>query len=575
MTGWLRMIRRLFRATAVLTPIAWTFLRDRKRFLLVGGPRHLDPDQRRDRARRLTEAFEELGTTYIKLAQFLTTRPDFVPPIYIDELQKLQDDVEPAPFEEVEAMIEDEIGDIDETFDWFEEEAISGASIAQVHHAQIDGREVAVKVRRPGLEQLVETDLRNLSYLIPMAVWFLRRLGQESHAESAQGVHAELAKTIREEMDFNRERAVMNELRASFERDDLDEIVVVPEVYDGLSTEAVLTMSYEPGTKVKYIQRLEEEGHDLEEVVDRIAEAYLTMAFTYDVFQADPHQGNLAVNDEGKVVIYDYGIAQRPPKHRQRAFIRFFVGAGMHDASMAVDALIDMGAVDPALDRKTVEQATEIMIKDTAGMDLTEEEIQRFQHRVDETLYDYPLKFPQEVILGFRTTFGVEGLCARMAPNYDFPAKLYDFFVTSGIAEDFDIEVSGEQGGDFDATQEGGVDADDIKEEIKRGASANGKRIVYTGLGTTLALAGALFATVGGTVGSVALPTLAGPSVGLGALMYVMAWRSFRDGMGPMGPSYLATRHRMKQWDDDGQEAASADEPMDADETAPQAEQRS
>lgn len=600
----------------ILTPIIVTYVRDRRRFLLFGGPRDLSYDQRRARAEKLASAFERLGTTYIKLAQFMTTRPDLVPPIYIRAMERLQDEVPPEDFEDVRRQLEEDLGDIDEIFDYFNEDAVSGASIAQVHFASIDGEDVAVKVRRPLLERTVEADLSVLSFFAPLGRKLLIRMGQESHAESAKGIADELKRTIREEMDFNREASIMTEIRENMEREGLDDRIIIPRVYEEYSTERVITMSYEEGIAVKHDEQLRREGHDPVEIVDAIAEAYLLMAFKHDVFHADPHQGNLAVAPDGRVIIYDYGIAQRPPQELQDKWRRMFMGVGMHDPAMVVDALQDMGAVEEDVDRETLLEVAKVMIMDISGAGLDDADIQRIEQKVDETLYDYPMKFPQEIILGMRATFGVEGLCADMAPDYDFSKKLYDFFIDEMDEEDvpaiaemgdgveyrlldrldrflgglhvgtyvpvrvpyFDTYLdsprpvtafilrNGRRFGvnlmeqrNISAMRNGHTDAEsvnvsvstkNVEEHVGREMKKSSKRTYLAVLGGTLVLSAAVLHTGGSS--------LAPYSFGAGVFFFFLAWRSFKDrDKGVMGPKYVATRHRMEQWEDEENEEAT------------------
>jgi predicted unusual protein kinase regulating ubiquinone biosynthesis (AarF/ABC1/UbiB family) len=604
-----RIVLRFLRAVYILTPIVVTYIRDRRRFFFFGGPRDLDYEQRRARAERLAQAFEDLGTTYIKLAQFMTTRPDLVPPIYIRAMERLQDEVPPADFRKVKKQLEEDLGDLDEVYDYFNEEAVSGASIAQVHFASVDGEDVAVKVRRPGLEKRVEADLYVLGLFAPLGRKLLVRMGQESHAESAKGIADELNKTIREEMDLSREAGIMTEIRENMEREGLDDRIIIPYVYEEYSTERVLTMSYEEGIAVKHDEQLRREGHDPVEIVDAIAEAYLLMAFKHDVFHADPHQGNLAVAPDGRVIIYDYGIAQRPPQELQNKWRRMFMGVGMHDPEMVVDALQDMGAVDEDVDRETLLEVSKVMIMDISGAGLDDADIERIEAKVDETLYDYPMKFPQEIILGMRATFGVEGLCADMAPDYDFSKKLYDFFIEEmdekevpAIAEMGDgieyrmldrldrflggLEVSlplrlpyldtyvdsprpvtafvlrnGDRFGvnlmeqpvemSNGHTDKENLDVslstDDVKEHVGKEMKKSSKRTYLAVLGGTLVLSAAVLHTGGSG--------LAPYSFGAGMLAFFLAWRSFKDkDKDIMGPKYVATRHRMEQWDEEEDE---------------------
>ena len=606
-----RIVLRFLRAVVILTPIIVTYIRDRRRFFFFGGPRDLDYEQRRDRAERLAQAFEDLGTTYIKLAQFMTTRPDLVPPIYIRAMERLQDEVPPEDFKKVRKQLEEDLGPLDRVYDYFNEEAVSGASIAQVHFASVDGEDVAVKVRRPGLEKRVEADLYVLGLFAPIGRWLLVRMGQETHAESAKGITDELKRTIREEMDLSREAEIMTEIRENMDREGLDDRIIIPYVYEEYSTERVLTMSYEEGIAVKHDEKLRREGHDPVEIVDAIAEAYLYMAFRHDVFHADPHQGNLAVAPDGRVIIYDYGIAQRPPQELQDKWRRMFMGVGMHDPAMVVDALQDMGAVDEDVDRDTLLEVARVMIMDISGVGLEDADIERIEAKVDETLYDYPMKFPQEIILGMRATFGVEGLCADMAPDYDFSKKLYDFFIEE--MDENDVPALAEMGegieyrvldrldrflGDLPLSlpvqvpyistyvdsprpvtafflkngrylgvnlmeqpvemRNGHTDKDnlnvsvstgDVKEHVGKEMKKSSKRTYLAVLGGTLVLSAAVLHTGGSG--------LAPYSFGTGLLFFLLAWRSFKDkDKGVMGPKYVATRHRMEQWDDEDEEDA-------------------
>ncbi|MFB6283128.1 MAG: ABC1 kinase family protein [Halobacteria archaeon] len=428
-------IVRIVMAIWVLGPLVVTMIRDRRRYILFGGPRPITLEQKRQRARSLADSFERLGTTYIKLAQFLTTRPDLIPPIYVEELERLQDEVAPAPYDEIKPIIEEDIGDPDEVFDYFEEDALSGASIAQVHKAGINGEDVAVKVRRPGLEGRIETDLQVLQLFEPIGIWALKVMGQKSHAETAENIVEELSKTLREEIDLYREANIMEEVQTNFEKDGLDDRVIVPGVFKSYCSHRVLTMKFEQGIKVKHTEELRAAGHDPREIVDALAEAYLRMAFTYDVFHADPHQGNLAVREDGVAIMYDFGVAQRPPAYLQENFTKLFIGIGLHDPDVVIDALDDMGALETTVDRETMRNVARTMIMDVAGQEIDSDTIDDLEDQVDEALHDYPMKFPQEIILAMRTTFGIEGLCAAMAPEYDFSEKIRDFFISEGILE--------------------------------------------------------------------------------------------------------------------------------------------
>jgi len=218
--GWLRWSISVptggFRGHAALLAADRRLLARPEAVLPVRRGREVDAETQRERAAILLDILLTLGPTFIKLGQILSTRPDILPPAYIDVLEGLQDDVPPAPWEESKIVLEDELGPVDETFDDFDREPISGASLGQVYTARYEGSDVAVKVRRPKIESLVEADLRTIRWSIPL----VRKFTGSGRAFSLENLADEFAKTIREEMDYNRERAMLEEIRANFADED-------------------------------------------------------------------------------------------------------------------------------------------------------------------------------------------------------------------------------------------------------------------------------------------------------------------------------------------------------------------
>lgn len=542
MFTWLRALGRWLEANVVLAPIVLTHIRDVKKFVLFGGPRELTPEQKRERGRRIRLACERLGVTYIKLAQFLTTRPDYVPPEYMEELEKLQDEVPPAPYEDVKRTVEEDLGPIDEVFDSFEEEAISGASIAQVHRATIDGKEVAVKIRRPGLERTVHADLKMLALVAPLAGGFLRFVGQRSHADTTEGIIGMFRENIVLEMDFEREKQIMDEIRTYVEEDDVED-VVIPRTIDSHCSGRVITMEYEPGVKIKEVAELQEMDVELEDVVDTTTEIYLRMPFEYEVFQADPHYGNIAVNEDGEVVIYDYGIAlkvgefddERDSEELLEAFEALFVGIGLQDAEVVLNSMIEMDVIDPTdpdMDMETIQELADIMIRDVGGGGgISHDDIEKAEEMLMERMGDHPLHLHQDVILPFRTTVGVEGLCANVLPEYDFSSKLAEFFVEGGVEIDerFMQPVVGE-----------------YEEERERRRKKRRRR---TNLARLLVGAGSLGVAGGAALWLGALNPWSVPAYVVAALGGLWIYNTTKD-RGPLGPTQYATRYRMEQWEE-------------------------
>jgi len=318
------------------SPLLVAYLRDRRRYLLVGGSRRVTTEMQLERADILLETLLTLGPTFIKLGQLLSTRPDILPKAYIDVLSSLQDDVPPAPWPESKLVIEDELGPIDEVFDEFDTDPISGASLGQVYLATYEGDQVAVKIRRPNIESLVEADLTVLRWSVPILVKFLG----EGRAFSLDNLTEEFSKTIRQEMDYSRERDILEEIRGNF-GDNRD--IEIPEPVDDACGPRVLTMEYLPGVKISDTDRLNEMGLDRTELATKLQQIYLQMIVQDGVFHADPHPGNLAVADDGSIIFYDFGMSSTVDSFIQDKIVEFYIAVANQDIDAILDTLVDMG----------------------------------------------------------------------------------------------------------------------------------------------------------------------------------------------------------------------------------------
>ena len=254
-------------------------------------------------AQRIRLALEELGPTFIKLGQVLSTRPFLIPPDLVLELTKLQDQVSPFPFPDAKNVIEKELGkSLSEIFSSFEEKAIASASLAQVHKAYLkDGTEVAVKVQRPGIKTVIDADMRILSMLADLAVRHI----PESRQYDPKGIVEELAKTTREELDFINEGQNIDIFRKNFS--DLPEIKIL-RVFWELSTPKVLTTEFIHGIKVSEFAQLSAKGLDRKLIARRGAELVFKQIFDFGFFHADPHPGNILILDGNVIAPLDFGM---------------------------------------------------------------------------------------------------------------------------------------------------------------------------------------------------------------------------------------------------------------------------
>jgi predicted unusual protein kinase regulating ubiquinone biosynthesis (AarF/ABC1/UbiB family) len=420
--------RRFFVVAYQFLPLLLAYARDRRRFLVVGGAREVSSDVRRQRARKLLDSMLTLGPTFIKLGQLLSTRPDVLPPEYIQEFSKLQDEVPAAPWEEAKVVVEEELGPIDDAFEAFDPKAISGASLGQVYRAEYEGQHVAVKVRRPNVEDLVEADLRVIKFSLPI----LMRFVDSAQSFSLETLADEFSTVIRQEMNYAREATMLEEIRSNFADDDR---VRIPAVVGERSTGRVLTMEYVGGTKISNVDDLDELGVDRTRLAETLQEVYLQMMIDDGVFHADPHPGNLAVQGDGTLVFYDFGMSGRVDPFIQEKIVDFYGAVAQQDVDAILDTLIEMGTLSPEADRGTMADVMELAIADARGEDVEQYRVQQIINQVEDTIYEFPLRLPPNLALVLRVATVVEGVCVTLDPDFDFIDVATDFLQDEGFIE--------------------------------------------------------------------------------------------------------------------------------------------
>ncbi|WP_408957021.1 ABC1 kinase family protein [Natrinema sp. 74] len=428
------------------------YARDRRRFLLFGRRRQVDTETHRHRAEVLLESLLTLGPTFIKLGQLLSTRPDVLPPAYIDVLSALQDEVPPAEWSKAKAVLKEELGPVDERFASFDSEPISGASLGQVYRARLErgadetdrggentatparadgegGREVAVKVRRPNIETLVRADLRVIEWSLPILLYFV----DDARAFSLENLAEEFSKTIREEMDYEREAEMLTEIRENFAGDDR---FLIPDVIESHSGPRVLTMEYIEGTKINDLEALERKGIDRTTVAENLERSYLQMIIEDGVFHADPHPGNLAVTDDGRIVFYDFGMSGRVDPFVQDKIVDFYVAVANQDIDGILDALIEIGTLSPDADRGVMAEVMEIAIQDARGEDVEQYRVNQIVGQIEDSIYVFPFRLPKNLALVLRVATVVEGVCVTLDEDFDFISVATDYLTEHGYREE-------------------------------------------------------------------------------------------------------------------------------------------
>ncbi|MFO8115874.1 MAG: AarF/UbiB family protein, partial [Halorubrum sp.] len=355
---------------------------------------------------------------------------------------------------------------VDETFDDFDRDPISGASLGQVYTARYQGNDVAVKVRRPGIESLVEADLRTIRWSIPL----VKRFTGSGQAFSLENLADEFAKTIREEMDYKREREMLEEIRANFADDDR---IRIPTAYEAVSGPRVLTMEYIPGTKINQIDELDARGFDRNDIAETLQEVYLQMIIDDGVFHADPHPGNLAVADDGTVIFYDFGMAGRVDPFIQEKIVEFYVAVARQDIDGILDTLIDMGTLSPEADREVMGSVMELAIADASGEDIEQYQVNQIIEQVESTIYEFPLRLPPNLALVLRVATVVEGVCVTLDPEFDFISTATEYLRDEGYYEQTARDLAEDAGRQVQRTTEAlftvPPKADDFLERANRG----------------------------------------------------------------------------------------------------------
>ena len=299
-----------------------------------------EPDA--DRGRRLREMLDELGPTFVKFGQLLSTRPDVVPPDIIAELRKLQDEVSPFPMDDVEQVVQRELGlSIEQAFLRFEEQPIAAASIGQVHRATLpNDAEVVVKVQRPSAPRQIESDLRLMASAARVARDRIRQLDFIDAGELVD----EFGRSIRLELDYQQEARNAETFRRNFAG---DERIAVPRVWWRYTTGRLLTLDRLEGTHVRDLDLDSWSPDDRRELAHTMTDAWMTMIFRHAFFHGDPHPSNILQLEDGRVGLVDFGLAGRLTETDMARLTRLFVDAATENIGALPRRLSDLGVRYP------------------------------------------------------------------------------------------------------------------------------------------------------------------------------------------------------------------------------------
>ena len=392
--------------------------------LTASDPLSVDPDaspvaEHDDIPERLASDLEQLGPTFIKLGQVLSTRSDLLPPAYLVALARLQDDVIPFPFEQVQEIVERELGvRMSKAFHRFDETPAAAASVGQVHRAALrDGRLVAVKVQRPGIAEQVRVDLQALREVAQ----FLDKHSEAGRRYNVTGIVNEFAESLLAEIDYRREAANMRLIS-----DNLAEFpeIFVPSPVVGYSTAHVLTMDYVCGTKVTELSPLTRLDIDASKLADTLVRVYLKQLVIDGVFHADPHPGNVFVTGEGKLALIDLGMVGRVSPTMQDRLLKLLLAVSEGRGDEAADVTVALCERLDAYDDQAFRREIAAMVGRYAHESLGNLQVGRVFVELQGACATHGLRAPAELTLLGKTLLNLDQVARALDPGMDVNATI-------------------------------------------------------------------------------------------------------------------------------------------------------
>lgn len=371
--------------------------------------------RRRSQAVWIRDTLLDLGPTFIKVGQLFSTRADLFPTEYVEELSKLQDRVPAFSYEQARAIIEQDLGKpIQTLYRNFDPIPIAAASLGQVHRAQLhSGEEVVVKVQRPGLLKLFKIDLEILKGITR----YFQNHPDWGKGRDWLGIYDECCRILYEEVDYLNEGRNADTFRRNFRQENW---VQVPRVYWRYASPRVLTLEYLPGIKISHYEALEAAGLDRKLLAQLGARAYLHQLLNNGFFHADPHPGNLAVNSNGSLIFYDFGMmGQVKPVTREKLLDTFF-GIAQKDADRVVKSLVELGALAPTDDMGPVRRSIQFMLDNFMDKPFENQSVSEISDDLYEIAYGQPFRFPATFTFVMRAFSTLEGVGKGLDPEFNF-----------------------------------------------------------------------------------------------------------------------------------------------------------
>jgi ubiquinone biosynthesis protein len=367
--------------------------------------------RRKSAARRLRNAFEELGPTYIKMGQLLSTRADWLNPEFIEELEHLQDQVPSFPLEQVQAILAEEGIDLEQDFSFFNPQPIAAASIGQVHEGVLSsGIRVVVKVKRPGIDDRIKTDLEILREI---SVWLERRSEWIRFYKFSEIVD-ELGQALVNELDFQKEARNIEIFYANFK--DID-TVIIPKVFWEYSGQRVLTMEYVEGVKISDLARLKQQQYDTGRIASHIVKALYHQIYEHGFFHADPHPGNMAVGEGERIIFYDFGQVGIIEEYDRDRYTTLLIGMMKHDVMGVTRSLLDIADNTQQISPEELRRDVANLSRKYYGLPLSQINVAEALRELLDLSAQYRVRLPAQLSLLIKMLMTIESTIAGLDPT--------------------------------------------------------------------------------------------------------------------------------------------------------------
>ncbi|QTA80171.1 Putative protein kinase, UbiB-like [Desulfonema limicola] len=385
--------------------------------------------QKQTRAERIRLALEELGPTYVKLGQLLSTRPDLLPINFIDEFAKLQDNVKSFSYQEVENILCKTFNQpLEEIFSFFEKTPIASASIGQVHKALLKNEDiVAVKIRRPGIRKIVEVDLEIMLHLAMLMEGNLEEMALHRPVKIVE----EFARLLEKELDYKIEAANVERFSRQFFE---DSSIYVPKVYNSLTTERILTMEYIQGIKISDIDKLKKSGLDRKKIVSKGADLFLRQIFDHGFFHADPHPGNILVLKKNIICLLDFGMVGTVDRYKKGDFVNLIYSVVHQDEVKTTQMLLKLTSWEQEPEIRFLERDVSELMGQYLNKPLKDIEISSLLRQMLELMSDYHLRLPPDVFLMIKVLSTIESIAHLLDPDFDMVSQVAPFIKREKIA---------------------------------------------------------------------------------------------------------------------------------------------